>query len=334
MDGLKNFPEDVYDVIIVGGGPAGLTAALYTSRARMKTLLIESSFLPSQAVVTSQIENYPGFPEGISGFELLERFKKQAKEFGAEFTAGGVKAIRPREQQNIPVWEIEPGDAAGDADFSGVSKGYKTLSVVVAAGARPGELGVPGEERLRGKGVSYCATCDGAFFKDKDIVVIGGGDTAVEEALFLTRFGKRVILIHRRDRLRAAKILQEMAFSNEKIDIIWNSVVEEVSGGEKVEGVKVKNLKTKKEKKISCEGVFIFAGLVPNTDFVKGIAELDNNGYVIVDKAMKVSQEGIFACGDCRQTYLRQVVTACGDGALAAFSAQQYVDELKGVGYK
>jgi len=333
MDGFKNLPEDVYDVIIIGGGPAGLTAAIYASRARMKTLLIESFSLPSQAVTTSRIENYPGFPEGIGGFELLEGFKKQAKDFGAEFAVGSVKAVRPCEKQNVCVWEVEPGDASGNTDSNGVSKRYKALSLIVAAGARPKELGVPGEERLKGRGVSYCATCDGAFFKDKDIVVIGGGDTAVEEALFLTRFGKKVILIHRRDKLRATKILQERAFSNKKVDVLWNSVVEEVLGADRVEAVKVMNLKTGAGEDISCDAVFVFAGLVPNVDFVKEIVKLDSNGYVIVDSAMMASQEGIFACGDCRQTYLRQIVTACGDGAVAAFSAQQYVDELKGVGY-
>ncbi len=182
--------------------------------------------------------------------------------------------------------------------------------------------------------MSYCAVCDGAFFKGKDVVVIGGGDTAAEEALFLTRFAKKITLIHRRDRLRAARILQERIFSNKKIGIVWNSVVNEILGESKVQGIRVTDIKTKKETDISCDGVFIFVGLVPNTNFVKDIIKLDKNGYIIADSSMKTSSEGIFACGDCRQTILRQVVTACGDGAFAAFSAQQYVENLKGTAYK
>ena len=300
MDGFKNLPESTYDVIIIGGGPAGLTAAIYASRARLKTLLIESSSVVSQAAVTGGIENYPGFPEGVSGAELIERFKKQAKEFGTEFTIGSVRAIQACKQENAGIWQVDFGDTVGNADSNGANKSYGALSVIIATGARPRELSVPGEERLKGRGVSYCATCDGPFFKDKDIVVIGGGDTAVEEALFLTKFGKKVVLVHRRDRLRATKILQERAFSNEKIDIIWDSVVEEISGSEKVEAIRVMNLKTKKEEEISCDGVFIFAGLTPNTGFAKGVVELDNNGYITVDNALKTSQGRIFACGDCR----------------------------------
>lgn len=309
----------VYDVIIIGGGPAGLTAGLYACRARLKTLLLESYIVPSQTVVTAEIENYPGFPEGISGFELIDKFKKQAKNFGLEFSVGNVKNI----QKDNNKWQVIVED-----------KTHQCLSLIIATGARAKELGVVGEDKFRGKGVSYCATCDGALFKDKEIVVVGGGNTAVEEALFLTRFGKKVTLIHRRDKLRATKILQERALSHKKIDFVWSSQVIEILGDESVEAVKVKNINTCQESKISCSGVFIFVGLIPNTHFLKGIIELDEEGYIITDDNMKTSQEGIFACGDCRKKLLRQVVTACGDGATAAFSAQRYVEVLKGIEYK
>ncbi|MEW6620983.1 MAG: thioredoxin-disulfide reductase [bacterium] len=301
----------MYDVVIIGGGPAGLTAGLYTSRARLKTLLIESYTLPSQAVTTAFIENYPGFPEGIGGFELIERFRKQVEIFGLESTIGDVRGIHSVDN----TWRVEVGD-----------KVYDCRCLIIATGARPKELNVPGEVKFRGKGVSYCATCDGALFKNKDIVVVGGGDTAVEEALFLTRFGKKVTLIHRRDTLRATKILQERISKHEKVDFLWNSVVVEISGNENVEAIKVKNTTTQQESKIFCDGVFIFVGLIPNTAFLKGIIELDEEGYIITDEGMKTSNEGIFACGDCRKKSLRQIITACGDGASAAFSAQKYLE--------
>jgi len=310
----------MYDIIIIGCGPAGLTAGLYASRARLKTLLVESFSIPSEAVLTDKIENYPGFPQGISGFELIENFKNQAKYFGSEFTAGNVEKIEAHASDGIKIWKVTVEN-----------KTYNSLSIVIATGASPQKLNVPGEEQFKGKGVSYCATCDGALFKDKNIVVVGGGDTAIEESLFLTKFGKKVTIIHRRDRLRAVKILQERVFSNEKIEFIWNSQVLEISGNQKVDAVKLKDVKTQEENKLICDGVFIFIGFIPNTNIFKNIIELDGKGYVIADADMKTSEEGIFACGDCRQKLLRQVVTACGDGATAAFSAQQYVEKLKGM---
>jgi thioredoxin reductase (NADPH) len=314
--------DEMYDVIIIGGGPAGLTAGIYAARARLKTLLIEAFSVPGQAVVTDKIENYPGFPDGIGGFELIEKLKNQAKKFGLEFAAGEVKKIERSARWRVVVEEAAQGSA------------YNSLSVIIATGAAPRKLNVPGEDKLKGKGVSYCAVCDGALFKDKSIVVVGGGDTAVEEALFLTKFGRKVTLIHRRDRLRATKILQERALSNKKIEFVWNSAAGEISGEQRVEAVRVRNNKTQEEKNLSCDGVFISIGYIPNTDFLKGAVKLDEKGYVIVDDSMRTSKEGIFACGDCREKLLRQVVTACGDGATAAFSAQQYVEELKGTAYK
>ncbi|MDI6704301.1 MAG: thioredoxin-disulfide reductase [bacterium] len=318
-----------YDLIIIGGGPAGLTAGLYAARARLKTLLIESFAVPSQAVAADRIENYPGIPSGISGIELIDRFKRQAKAFGLEFDVGNVVDIKPQNGKDFRQWQIIAED-----------KVYDSLSIILAVGTRPRELEVAGESKLRGRGVSYCATCDGPLFKDRDIVIIGGGDTAVEEALFLTRFCRKVTMIHRRDRLRATKILQERALAHERLEFVWDSQVIEILGEENVEAVKIKDIKTQEESKIPCEGVFIFVGFIPNTDFLKphktsgfsqdkGIIELDEAGYVITDDNMKTSQEGVFACGDCRKKLLRQVVTACGDGANAAFSAQGYVEKLK-----
>ncbi|MBU1007057.1 MAG: thioredoxin-disulfide reductase [Candidatus Omnitrophica bacterium] len=308
-----------YDVIVIGGGPAGLTAALYAGRARLKTLIVESFSVLGQAIITDRIENYPGFPEGINGFDLVEKFKKQAEKFEVEFKTGDVSEVKKHDKG----WEIKIKD-----------KSYTALSLIVASGAKPKKLGVAGEEKLQGKGVSYCATCDGALYRDKEVVLAGGGDTAIEEALFLTRFAAKVKVAHRRDRLRATKILQERALANKKIEFIWESTITEITGDNKVSGVKIENVRTKEKGEVPCDGVFIFVGYSPNTDFVKGVLKLDKGGYIAGDDNMKTSEKGIFACGDCRGKLLRQVVTACGDGAVAAFSAQQYVEELKGVAYK
>ena len=312
-----------YDVIIIGGGPAGLTAAIYTSRARLKTLLLESFTVPGQAVITSDIENYPAFPEGINGFDIIDKMKKQAKKFGTEISAKDVKAIK-EDRKN----------AKGFFIMETEGESFASECVIVATGARPKKLGIPGENEFRGKGVSYCATCDGAFFKDKNIVVVGGGDTAIEESIFLTRFVRKITIIHRRDRLRATKILEERALVNKKIEFALNSEATEIAGTEKVESVRIRNVKTEKSSVIPCEGVFMFVGYEPNTSFVKGVVNLDQNGYIITDDNMKTSKEGIFAAGDVRKKLLRQVITACGDGAVAARSARMYIDELRGTVYK
>lgn len=315
--------EEILDVIIIGCGPAGLTAGIYTSRARLKTLIIESYSVTSQALLTGEIENYPGFPDGINGFELLEKFKKQALNFGSEIIAGDVKEIEPYVlHDNTISYKITIDD-----------KIYNTMSVIIASGAKPRELKIPGENKYRGRGVSYCAICDGAFFKDKDIVVVGGGDTAIEEALFLTKFGKTVTLIHRRDRLRGTKLLQERLFSNEKVTVIWDSVVKEILGMDSVEGLKIMNIKTNKEDQIKADGVFIFIGYDPNTNFAHSLLALDEKNTIIVDNKMHTSKKGIFACGDCRNTFLKQIVTACGDGAFAGISAKDYIEKLKGESY-
>lgn len=318
-----NIPEHVYDVIIIGGGPAGLTAGLYVSRAGLRGLCIEGESSISQITVTDLIENYPGIPEGINGFELIERFKKQALQFGLEMMSSDVTSVKQTKWDDIQGWKVTAGDRAYDA-----------LAVICATGAYWRKLGVPGEDAYTGKGVSYCATCDGPIFRNREVVVVGGGDTAVQEAIFLTNFTRKVTIVHRRDRLRATKILQKRAFANSKIDFAWNSVVEEISGKETVEKVKIKNVKSPGVTgEIPAAGIFIFTGLTPKTDIVRGVADLDQGGYIIVDANMHTSAKGIFAAGDCIKKRLRQVVTACGDGATAAFSAQLYIEELKGESY-
>jgi thioredoxin reductase (NADPH) len=313
----------IYDVVIIGGGPAGLTAAIYTSRAGLKTLLLESVVIAGQAVTASEVENYPGFPEGVGGFELIDRFKKQAKKFGTEFKAENVKAVKECKEARKKAYRIEM-----------YKESVVSLSVIIATGSCPKKLDIPGEKKLLGKGISYCAICDAAFFKNKDIIVVGGGDTAVEEALFLAKFVRQVTLVHRRDRLRATKVLQERAVSDKKIRFIWDSVVTEVLGDEKVKSIKIENVKTGEKKETPCDGIFVSVGYIPNTDFLKGILKLDKTGYILTDDNMKTSKEGIFASGDARNKLLRQIVTACGDGATAAFSARMYVEELKGEEYE
>jgi len=318
----KKLPNGAYDVIIIGGGPGGLTAGLYTARANFKTLLIESGMVMSQITVTHLVENYPGVPD-IGGYELVERFKEQAKKFGLETTYASVTGLEKIEIAAMPGWRVNTDSGA-----------FEALSVIVATGANWRKIGVPGESEFTGRGVSYCATCDGPFCRDREVIVIGGGDTAVQEALFLTNFASKVTIVHRRDRLRATPILRERAAANPKIAFVWDSMVTGIGGVEAVTHVKIANVKDPKEtREIPVDAVFVFIGLVPNTEFMKGVAKLDREGYIVADRDMKTSQPGIFACGDCIEKLLRQVVTACGDGATAAFSAQLYVEELKGEAY-
>lgn len=315
--------EIIYDAIIIGGGPAGLTAGTYLSRARMNTLLIEKAIPGGQVNLTEIIENYPGFPHGITGPELMQKMEEQAVRFGLKIEYGEVAEVKIKEDKEDKVKIVKTNNQE-----------YKTLTIVLASGAEAQKLGVPGEEELRGRGVSYCATCDAPFFKDQKIVVVGGGDTAIEEALYLTKFVREVTIIHRRDRLRATKILQERVFANKKINFAWDSVVTKILGNEKVEGILIQNKKTGKEKEISCQGAFVFVGNVPNSKFLNELIKLDQKGYILTDDNMMTSQEGIYACGDVRKKLLRQVVTACGEGATAAFAAQKYIEEIKGVSYK
>ncbi len=306
---------DYYDCIIIGGGPAGMTAAIYTGRAKLKTLLLEEKAIGGEIVVADIVENYPGFPKGISGADLTSAIEEQARSFGTEICEIGAKSI----------------DFDGDDRIVNTTddRTIHTKTVIIAAGTENIKLNVPGEKLFTGRGVSYCAQCDGAFFKDKEIIVIGGGDTAIGDALFLTRFAKKVYVVHRRDKLRAEKILQERAFSIPSIEFIWDSVITEIRGKKTVEAVSVKNLKTDTlvEKKI--DGVFIFIGNKPNTGFVKDIITLDKNGYIITDENMGTNQPGIFAAGDIRSKIVKQVATAVGDGAMAGSSVQRYIERLE-----
>ena len=303
-----------YDLIIAGGGPAGLTAGLYAARARLRVLLVEKMTPGGQAATTFQIENYPGFAQGISGPDLAQAMEDQAKRFGLEATYGEAKGLRSR----VPFWELEFGERKVSAK-----------AVIVATGVEPRKLGVPGEETLRGRGVSYCATCDGPFFKDQDIGVVGGGDSAVEEAIYLTRFARRVYLVHRRDTLRAEKVIQERALENPKIEFLWDTVVTRVVGDSGVEALEVQNVKTQSARVLKVEGVFFYVGSLSNTGFVKGVLDLDDQGYILTDETMATSAAGVFAAGDVRKKLLRQVATAVGDGATAAFAAEKYIESRK-----
>jgi len=311
-----------YDVVIIGGGPAGLTAGMYAARASLRVLAIAGEATVSQITVTDHIENYPGIPEGINGFDLAERFKAQALQFGLQTAAGDVTAVVKKRWGDRDGFEIVAGPLR-----------YGALAVIIATGANWRRLDVPGEERFIGKGVSFCATCDGPFYRDREVAVVGGGDTAIQEAIYLTRFAKKVTVIHRRDRLRATAILQKRALANEKIAFAWNSVVEAIDGLDLVQWVRLKDLKTGATRELAADGVFIFVGLTPNTDAFRGVIAMGGGGYITVDANMQTSVPGIFACGDCTAKRLRQVVTACGDGATAAFSAQLFVEELKGEAY-
>jgi thioredoxin reductase (NADPH) len=314
-------PEYDYDVVIIGGGPGGYTAGIYTARAGLKTLLVEGAATVSQITITDMIENYPGIPDDITGYDLVELFKKQALKFGLETIAKDVSAI-VKSSSSPALWIVRIGD-----------KSYTALSVIAATGARWRNLEVPGEQEFAGRGISYCATCDGPFYRNKDVVVVGGGDSAIQEALFLTHFASKVTVLHRRGRLRAGGILQKRAFAEKKIEFIWNSTLTEVMGADFVTGVKIKDVVSGKLTDIAADGVFIFVGRVPHTEIFRGVINLDVGGYIVTDENMKTSVAGIFAAGDCRVKLFRQVVTAAGDGANAAFSAELYIGDLKGEAY-
>ena len=314
-------PEYDHDTIIIGGGPAGYTAGIYAARSGLKTLLAEGAATVSQITITDLIENYPGIPDGIDGFELMQLFKKQALKFGLEIITKDVLAIKNNAATPV-IWNVTLEDDS-----------FRTLSVIAATGARWRNLEVPGEQEFAGRGISYCATCDGPFYRNKDVVVVGGGDTALQEALFLTRFAKKVFVIHRRNRLRAAKILQKRAFAEKKIEFIWNATLTEVTGRDFVTGIKIADIQSGEISEISAEGVFIFVGRLPHTGLFRDILRLDAGGYIITDDNMHTSVADIFAAGDCRAKQFRQVVTAAGDGANAIYSAELYVEELKGETY-
>lgn len=303
---------DLYDIIIIGGGPAGLSAGLYAARSKAKTLILEKGKWGGQAATTEELENYPGSIEQPTGPEITARMKRQAEEFGAETKVEAVvKMELDGEIKKVVTENAE----------------YRSRTIIVATGAKPRLLGCPGEMEFRGKGVSYCATCDADFFTDLRVAVAGGGDSAVQEAIYLTKFAETVTLIHRRDELRAARSLQDKAFANEKMSFVWDSVIEEIKGDGIVEKVVVKNKKTGEVSEIETDGVFVFVGYDPVSDLVKNLLETDGKGYVITDDEMRTSVEGVFAAGDIRKKLLRQVVTAAADGAIAAVKAEHYIAE-------
>jgi len=306
--------SETYDVVIIGAGPAGLAAAVYTGRARLNTLVLEKGMPGGQILLTDFVENYPGIPEGAVPFELMENFRKHAEKFGARIETDEVKEIHKRDN----LWNVV-----------GNREEYLAKAVIVAAGSGYSKLGVAKEEELTGKGVSFCATCDGAFFKDKEVGVVGGGDNALTEALFLTKFCKKVTLIHRRDRLRAEKILQERAMANDKIEILLDTTVQEVQGEERFESIVVKNVKTNKITQMKFDGLFISIGTTPNTDFVKELLDLDERGKIKVGPSMTSSQPGIFAAGDVTNACPEQMAVAVGSGVIAALAVDEYISDLE-----
>jgi thioredoxin reductase (NADPH) len=302
-------------VIIIGSGPAGLTAALYTARANLNPLVIAGDMLGGQVSLTYEIENYPGFPQGLSGQELVEHMKTQAERFGARIKMFSL------------VTEVDFSNGSPFTIKTDDDQEYRADAVIVTVGATPRSLGVPGEKRLTGRGVSYCATCDGAFFRNKNVVVVGGGDSALEEAIFLTRFASRVDIIHRRDSLRAGQTLQKRAAANDKIHFIWDTVVEEVLGDDIVKAVRLRNVKTGEVRNYSTDGVFIFIGHDPNSDLFHGQLERDASGYVITDREMRTNIEGVFAAGEIQDRIYRQVATSVGQGTSAAMTAERWLAE-------
>ncbi len=300
-----------YDVIIIGGGGAGLTAALYTSRAKLSTLLLEKLTPGGQIALTDLVENYPGFPEGVTGGEISQKMEEQAKRYGTQVEYQEVKSLA----KQGPHFEIKT-----------VNETYEARAVILAAGASFRMLGVPGEKELTGRGVSYCATCDGPFFKEREIIVVGGGDSALQEGIFLTRFANKVSVVHRRNQLRASPILQERAKQNAKMEFVWDTVVERVNGPKKVEGVLLKDVKTNQAREFRTDGVFIFVGHDPNTSFLKRFVELDEKGYVKADGSLETSVPGVFAAGEIRAGAVKQLVSACGEGCEAALAAQAYLE--------
>ena len=304
---------DARKVIIIGSGPAGLTAAVYTARANLQPLLIEGLGAGGQLMLTTDVENYPGFPDGILGPDLMAKFREQSERFGTEFITADAERV----------------------DFSSApfgvwvgGKEYRARSIIISTGAQARMLGLPSENALLGHGVSTCATCDGFFFRGQEIVVVGGGDSAVEEANFLTRFADKVTLVHRRAELRASKIMQDRAFANAKIDFAWNSVVEEVLGNGRVEGVALRNIETGDISTLPVTGVFVAIGHTPNTKLFEGQLELDANGYIVTNGGTQTSVPGVFAAGDVQDFTYRQAITAAGSGCMAALDAERYLEAL------
>ena len=302
--------DNSYQLIIVGGGPAGLSAGLYAARSRLHTLLIEKVIPGGQIMNAELVENYPGFPQGISGAELGSLMEQQARKYGLEITMADVEGV----------------ELGGEEKIVNTSEGqYRARALIIAGGSEHSKLGVPGEEELRGRGVSYCATCDGALFNDQVVSVVGGGNVALNDALFLTRFASKVIVIHRRDQLRATKILQERAFAKPKLEFLWDTVVESIEGDSQVRELRLRNVKTKEESRLEVSGVFVAVGLRPNTGYLGGLLALSPEGFILVNDQMETGVPGVFAAGDIRAGSARQIASAVGDGVTAAISAERFL---------
>jgi thioredoxin reductase (NADPH) len=305
--------ERSYQLIIVGGGPAGLSAGIYAARSKLDTLLIEKAGLGGRILNAEKVENYPGFPQGISGAELGSLMAQQAGKYSLPVVMAEVQGVDIRDKERI----------------LNTSEGqYRAKAVILAGGTEHSKLGVPGEEEFLGRGVSYCAMCDGAFFKDEVVAVVGGGNVALNDALFLPRFASKVIVIHRRDQLRATKVLQDRAFAQPKIEFIWDTVVDSIRGDSQVRELRIRNVKTGKESSLKVSGVFVAVGLRPNTDYLKSLLALDEGGFIPVNGRMETEVPGIFAAGDIRAGSIRQVVAAAGDGATAAIGAERYLSSM------
>jgi thioredoxin reductase (NADPH) len=306
---------EMFDVVIVGAGPAGLTAAIYASRGRLKTAVLERNMAGGQIALTDLVENYPGFPEGISGFDLSQKMKEQAEKFGAEMREiEGVSELR-RDPEGCYVVVTDREE-------------LRTRAVILAPGVEPRRSGIPGEAEFIGRGVSWCATCDGALYRGRTVAVIGGGDSAVEEGMFLTKFADKVYLVHRRDELRAAPIAQERAFANPRFEFVWDSIPKCIEGSEMVEDLEVENVKTGERRKLPVNGVFMYIGQIPNTAWLKDTVELDDWGYIVTDELLRTELPGVFACGDAHANPLKQIAMAVGEGALAAVQTERYLDQL------
>ncbi|MBI2957823.1 MAG: thioredoxin-disulfide reductase [Chloroflexi bacterium] len=299
-----------YELIIIGGGPAGLSAGIYAARGRIDTLLIEKLAMGGQITGAEKVENYPGFPDGVSGFDLTELMQRQASLWGLKTHTADVTGLAV--DSNTRIVKTSDGD-------------FLCHAVIVASGSARSKLGVPGEERLLGRGVSYCATCDGAFFQDEAVAVVGGGNAAVSEALALTRYARSVVLVHRRNELRATKVVQERLFSEPKVHVIWDTVVDEILGNDKVEKLRLRNAKTGEGSSVNVAGIFVATGLVPATEFATALLDMDQQGHIITNEVMETKVPGIFAAGDVRHDSAKQCVTAAGDGATAALRAERYL---------
>jgi thioredoxin reductase (NADPH) len=308
----------VENLIIIGSGPAGLTAGIYAGRAQLSPVLVTGSALGGQVALTNEIENYPGFPEAVTGQQLTQLMQKQAERFGTRVEMDEV---------------TEVGFSVHPFKVKTYAQEYETRAVIIATGASPRKLGVPGEKEFTGRGVSYCAICDGFFYQNRAVIVVGGGDSAVEEAMFLTKYASKVYLVHRRDRLRAEKVTRERAFKNEKMEWVWDSVVTEIVGEQGMAQARIKNVKTGEESFLKADGIFIYIGNVPNTQFLDGQVELNERGYIVADRKCRTSVPGVFAAGDVQEWNLQQIATAVGTGAMAAMEADKFIAELEGTVY-